>query len=88
MPRYEYFCDSKHSGGCGYEFEEQLPVAERMDPMCRPCPKCNKKDSICRKFTSHLFHGVVNPKKKMDENFKETMERIHSEHPDAQSSYF
>lgn len=86
--RYEYFCDGKHHDGCGHQFEVDLSVDDRMKPMNEPCPKCKKSDTICRKFTSHLHHGVVNPLKKMDPGFKETMERIHKEHPDAQSDYF
>jgi hypothetical protein len=84
---YGYFC-YENKGGCGHKFEEQLPVADRMIPMNSPCPKCKKVDTICREFDAKLHHLVVNPKDKMDPFFKETMERIHKEHPVAQSSYF
>lgn len=87
MPLYEYFCMTD-KGGCGHEFEESHSVDDRLVPMNEPCPKCGKEDLIGRRFSAHLFTGVVNPKKKMDDNFKETMTRIHKEHPDAKSSYF
>jgi putative FmdB family regulatory protein len=87
MPLYEYFCMGD-KGGCGHEFEEQLSVEDRMIPMNTSCPKCGIENTICRRFTAHLFKGIVNPKGKMDDNFKETMTRIHKEHPDAKSNYF
>lgn len=87
MPLYEYFC-YENKGGCGHEFEEHVSVEDRQEPMNEPCPKCGTSNTICRKFSAHLMHAVVNPKAKMDDNFKETMTRIHKEHPDAKSSYF
>lgn len=86
--RYEYFCDAKHHNGCGHVFEVDLTIEERMTPMNEPCPECGKKDTICRSYTSHTFHGVVNPKDKMSEDFKETMTRIHKEHDIKNSEYF
>lgn len=89
MPVYEYCCDNKYPHtGCGHVFEEDMSIEDRMIPMGEPCPKCGKKDQIIRKFSAHHFHGVVNPLGKMDENFKEDMARIKSEHPEMQSSYF
>lgn len=89
MPTYEYECSQNfHFEGCGHVWEEYRPIAERMVPMCDPCPNCGKKDQIIRHFTAHHHHDVINPRKKMDENFKSEMERIKKEHPEMQSSYF
>jgi hypothetical protein len=85
---YEYFCEEKAHGGCGHVFEEHLSMNDRMIPLNKPCPKCKKVDTICRKMNMNLIHTVVNPKAKMDDNFKETMTRIHKEHKEAQSSWF
>lgn len=89
MPLYAYFCnEDAHHEGCGHEFEEQLNIEDRMLPMNDPCPKCKKRDQICRKFSVNLHTGVINPGQKMESDFKETMKRIHKEHPEAKSSYF
>ncbi len=90
MPNYLYKCDDSYPHkGCGYEWEETLSVAERIVPMKEKCPDCGKKDNIIRLFTSvNIYHGVVNPHKKMDENFKSEMKRIKKDHPDMESSYF
>lgn len=89
MPTYEYFCNSdSHHSGCGHEWEENLPIDERIEPMKKPCPKCGKKDQICRRFSSNLHHGVVRPFEKMDETFKENMRRIKKEHPEMNTSWF
>lgn len=88
-PVYEYECHNKYPHtGCGHLWEEDLHIEERMIPMDKPCPNCGKKDQIIRKFSSHHFHGVINPLSKMDENFKSEMNRIRSEHPDMKSEYF
>ena len=90
MPTYLYKCDDSYPHkGCGCEWEETLSIAERTVPMKGKCPDCGKKDNIIRVFTAAtLFHGVVNPHGKMDENFKSEMKRIKKEHPDMESSYF
>ena len=88
MPLYEFFHDEKRHGGCGHRWEEQLSIQERMIPFNKPCPKCGKKGGICRDLRVNLHKGIMNPKKHMPGEFKEQMERIHAEHPDAQSSHF
>ena len=90
MPTYLFSCcKDAHHKGCGYEWEETLSIAERTVPMKGKCPECGKKDNIIRVFTAAtLFHGVVNPHSKMDENFKSEMKRIKKEHKDMITSYF
>jgi putative FmdB family regulatory protein len=85
MPLYEYTCND-----CGHTWEEVNSIVERWMPTTEPCPKCGKEEVVKNGACINLFHGVVNPSKKMDSNFKEEMNRIKSEHPNGfkNSTYF
>jgi hypothetical protein len=88
MILFEYFCnDDNHHEGCGHEFEVLLPIDDRIKPMGEKCPNCGKKGNVCRKYSSKLFTRVINPHKKMSEDFKSEMKRIHKEHK-ITSEYF
>jgi hypothetical protein len=87
MPLYEYRCKSEHPQmGCGYEFEEVLSVEERMEPMERPCPKCQKEDTIVR--TPQIVNACglrgnlpLNARSKIDPGVRGELERLKSENP-------
>ena len=57
MPTYEYECYDKKDG-CGHKFEEILSIADRMVPMNKPCPKCNKVDTIIRHVSHTNLNGI------------------------------
>jgi len=85
MPMYEYFCyDQK--GGCGHEFEEYQTIDDRCVPMRKPCTKCKKEGTICRKMSMAFFvdPGIINADKNMERSgVQENLERIRDNHPKA-----
>jgi len=85
MPLYEYKCSN-----CEHSFELILKAEDNNGPVNDLCPHCGESETIHKVLNINLHHGVTNPRKKMDSNFKSEMERIKSEHPKGfrNSAYF
>lgn len=73
MPVYVYFCRS-----CEHTFDEFYRVADREEPLSKPCPNCNKENQIAihlgtpMMIDSHKLAGRVKPRS----DFKERIGQI------------
>jgi len=50
MPSYDYHCEE-----CGYEWEDQLLIAKRTEPLDKPCIKCYTEGKVKQKIGAPLF---------------------------------
>jgi putative FmdB family regulatory protein len=50
MPNYDYHCEE-----CNHEWEEQLLIAKRNEPLDKPCVKCYTEGSVKQKIGVPLF---------------------------------
>lgn len=78
MPLYSYKCNK-----CETEFEQVLKIAEMHLPTTKPCPKCNTEGSVLKTITGapSLGDPVRLGLRKVDNGFKEVMQKIHHNNP-------
>ena len=70
MPNYEYRCSS-----CEFQFEENLPMADRKKPCENACPKCGEATVAQQMRTAP--GAAVDSQMKPNSGFKEVISKIH-----------
>lgn len=75
MPFYNYVCDE-----CGHEFTEMLSMAQRNEPVERPCPNEQCQKVAVRQFIGNITiqYGLT---KQNGSEFKQAIKKIKDGHP-------
>jgi putative FmdB family regulatory protein len=78
MPLYNYKCEA-----CNHEFEAALKIADRDLPITEPCPKCQVQGQVLKTISGapSLGDPVRLGIRKMDNGFKEVLQKIHANNP-------
>jgi len=78
MPTYDYEC-----GYCGYVFEKILNMSNNKKPEKEACPKCGNfhVKQIITTINMKTRYGLDDARKKLPDDFKETMRYIKKGNP-------
>ena len=75
MPTYDYKCNK-----CEHTFDKMMKIAEMHLPTEEPCPSCQEQGTVIKTIAGAppLGDPVRLGLKKIDNGFKEVLQRIHA----------
>lgn len=77
MPTYDFRCSS-----CNAEFEKQLRIVQREEPISQPCPECSASGTVDQMIMAPAFGDPIRMGiKRPDAGWNDVLSKVKSAHP-------
>ena len=72
---YDFRCEE-----CKETWEQNLPLADRDNPLTEPCPKCKKEGCVKRCVSAGTvnYQGFISPITRAGDGWNDVLKKVHS----------